>query len=423
MPPSPASRHRALALLVLAIAAFVPAPARATLGIFEHGNGIQSMSMGGVSYSIAFETTTLSANPAHALALGNRFDIGLDTFFAEGISTFSGNDAGPDDTWRSDGRSYFFIPQGGYSRRLSDRLGVGITVLNAGLGGDYTDSPYRRFGAGPRVSLGLASTSVVAAVAYRIWPHHTVGFSLNTGYQVLDAKGFEFLANEQASVSPDHVTNQGKDGVFTGGMSIGWHTELTPWMDVGAAYRSRNWTQRHRDYRGLVAEGGKLELPAIFGAGVTVRPFAGWTIALEAQRFDYREQRAFGNGIGELAKGHRLGSGQGPGFGFNDQAAYKVGVSWQVLPSLVIRAGFVHATQIVNQQETLFGVLSGVTGTNQASAGATWTRGAWEFSWMGFNQPYSKVRGRSSIPDALGGGESDIANRVYGAGFSIGRRF
>jgi len=412
-----------LTCLSLAALAVVPMSANATLGVFEHGNGIQSMGMGGVSYSVAYETTALGANPAHALGLGNRYDVGVDLFWAEAIATFRGNAAGPDESYPSDAKSYYAIPQGGWSTRLSDRLGLGVTVLNAGLGPSYHGSPYERFGGDHNVMMNLASTSFVTALAFRLNDSNVVGASLNLGYQEFSVKGLEFLANAQSSVAPEHVTNQGKDGAFTGGFSLGWYGEVTPWLSWGAGYRTRNWTQKHRDYRGLIAEGGRLELPSIYGIGVTLKPVSQWTVAVEVQHYDYRKQRAFRNGIAQFSAGELLGSDQGPGFNFDNQTAYKLGVSWQATPALALRAGYVYANRVANSTETLFGVLGCLTATYQYTAGATWTQGGWEFSGMATHMPAKSARGRDSIPDAFGGGEIDMSDELIAIGMSVGRRF
>lgn len=407
------------ALTLLAASAF--SPAWATLGLFEHGNGIQSMGMGGVGYSFSEESMGLSANPAHALLLENRYDVGVDMFISTAVARYRGNAAGPDADFESDGRDFYSIPQAGIVKHLSDRWAIGATVLSAGLGADYDGSPYERFGGAGRTHLTLASSNLVTALAYRIAPAHTVGIGINVGYQVLDAVGLEFLATPDSSVAPSHVTNQGKDGAFTGGFSVGWHARYTPWLAVGLGYRSKSMTQRHEDYRGLVAEGGKLELPAIYGGGLTLTPSTGWTIALEAQRYDYRKQRAFRNGLSQFAEA-KLGDDNGPGFGFNDQEAYKIGVRWQAHPRLALRAGFVHATQVIEETETFFAPLGPVTPTNQYTVGATWKLGTWDLSGYAFDAGKQTVRGRDSIPAALGGGEADISNKMFGFGFSLGKR-
>ena len=400
-------------------------PAQASLGIFEHGNGIQSLGMGGVSYSYAGETTALGANPAHALSLGNRFDVGIDVFGATAKWMVRGNSLGPDDTYKSDGRSYYMIPQGGFSMRLNPDWAFGMTMLSAGLGPDYDGSPYARFpGADPdRLSLGLASTSVVSALAFRLTDDVSLGISLNTGYQVLSAKGLEFLANDMASVSADHVTNQGKDGVFTFGASAGFTWRIKPWLTAGAAYRSKNYNAQHDEYRGLVARGGKLELPSIYGGGFAIEPAKGLVVAIEAQRYTYRSEAAFGNGLEKFEQGEKLGGNDGPGFGFNDQNAYKLGVSYALNPRLTLRGGFTYGTAVVTEKNTFFGALGCVTPQEQYSLGATYLWRDWEVNGYAFGSPTRRVNGEDSIPEAFGGGEADVSDVVYGTGLSLGRRF
>ncbi|MCC2658411.1 MAG: long-chain fatty acid transporter [Panacagrimonas sp.] len=399
-------------------------PAHATLGVFEHGNGIQSLGMGGVTYSFAGETTALGGNPAHALSLGDRYDVGIDFFTATAKSYIHDNALGPDEVYKSDGRSYYMIPQGGISKRLGPDWAFGMTMLSAGLGPDYDGSPYARFpGASDRVSLYLASTSIVSALAYRLTDDISVGASLNTGYQVLEIKGLGFLANDALSVSPDHVTNQGKDGVFTFGASLGFTWRIKPWLTAGAAYRTKNFNAQHDEYRGLVARGGKLELPSIYGGGIAIEPALGWVVVVEAQRYTYRSEAAFRNGLAPFEQGERLGGNDGPGFGFKDQNAYKLGISYRTTPRLTLRAGFTYGTGMVSERNTLFGALGCLTPQEQYSLGATYLWRDWEITGYGFGSPTQRVNGDGSIPEAFGGGEADVSDIVFGTGFSFGRRF
>lgn len=421
MRPSPKRSVRGTALALLASSAFV-SPAHAATGMFEHGNGIKAMGMGGASYSLSEESTVLGANPAHALTLGNRFDVGLDLLIGGAEATYAGNAAGPDTGYESDGRDTYGIPQGGMTRRLSDRWGAGITLLNAGLGPDYDGSPYERFGGARRAGMTLASTGVVTALAYQLTPVHTVGAGLNFGYQEFSVKGLDFVASPTVSRSPGHVTDQGKDGAFNVGFSVGWHAHYAPWLRVGAGYRSKNLTQRHDAYRGLIAERGSIELPAIFGGGITLSPWPRWSFSIEAQRYDYAKQRAFRNRLGNFPEA-LFGDANGPGFGWNSQNVYKFGVRWEAHPRLVLRAGYLWTTKIVQPTETLFNAFAAVLVTDQFTLGATWTVRDWELSGYGFVGPENRLAGRDSIPESFGGGEMNLTNEAIGVGLSIGRRF
>lgn len=414
------SRLPSAVLLLAGLAA--PLSANATLGIFEHGAGIQSMGWGGVTYAMAGETTALSANPAHAAALGNRYDIGFDAFAPLAKASYEGNAAGPDERYLSNGRSYYLVPQGGVSWALSERWAAGLTMFSAGLGPDYAQSPYQRFGGAPRAHLYLGSMGIATALSYKLTADHVIGASLNLGYQVLDISGLEFITG--ASQAPDQVTNQGKDDAFSIGFSLGWRGQLTPQLAVGAGYRSKSWTQKHKQYQGLLPEGGLLELPAIYGAGVAYALTPAWTLAFDYQRYENEAEKAFGNRLSQFEEeGHPFGSDDGPGFGFANQNAYKFGVAWQANPKLVLRAGYVHATQAVRRSETLFAFFGCITPTTHYTAGTTYVLDQWELSGLLTFSPREEVQGRDSIPDAFGGGEANISNELYAVGFSLGRRF
>tara|TARA_R110000850_G_scaffold70053_1_gene155283 strand:- start:30 stop:1208 length:1179 start_codon:yes stop_codon:yes gene_type:complete len=362
--------YRITRATLLCACALAPASAHAALGIFTHGNGIKSLGMGGVSYSIAEESMALAANPAHAAGLGKRIDVAVDVFGPQSNARIYGNAAGPDMRYRTDAKRAYMIPQGGFNLPLTEKLSFGLTLLSAGLGPDYPDSPYQRFGGATRTNIQLASTSMVSALAYQLAPKLVVGLSANLGYQQLRLQGINFLS--AISERPGKVSNQGKDGSASAGYSVGMVGELTPQLRFGMAYRSKSWTGRHTDYSGLLPERGRLELPAIWGAGFTATPLPQLEIALEYQRYEYANEPAFANRLGALAAGHLLGSSEGPGFGFKDQSAYKLGVQWQATSQLTLRGGYISASQVMRESENLFGILGTLPTTTHYTAGASY---------------------------------------------------
>lgn len=199
---------------------------------------------------------------------------------------------------------------------------------------------------------------------------------------------------------------------------------MTPQITWGLGYRSKTWTQKHREYRGLLPNGGSLELPAIWGAGITWSPLPAWTLGFDFQRYQFSSEAAFGNRIRRLDPPTRLlGDDGGAGFGFGNQNAYKFGVAWQATPALVLRLGYIDATQINQPSETLFGAFGPVTATTHYTGGATYSFGRWEISGYAYHSPEKTVRGQGSIPPAFGGGEADAIYEGVGAGLSFGRRF
>lgn len=400
----------------------LPGVAAATLSIFEHGSGIKAQGFGGVGLVAAEDAISLAANPASALAIAHRLDLGLDAFTIRATASYRGNAAGPDQGFKNQGKQYFAIPQFGYSRPLGERLAVGLTAVGAGLGPDYAPaSPFERFGGPERSSLSFAQYGLSAVLALQIHPQHRVGLSLNPSYQVLRVQGIQpFTA---LSAEPERVTDQGKDGRFGIGYTLGWQGQFGDDWRAGVAYRSKTYAERHRRYAGLLPDRGRLEAPAFYGAALAWTGLPALTLAVEVQRFEHAAEPALGNPRSRLDDGHLLGSARGPGFGHADQNVLKLGLAWQALPQLKLRVGGIRATQIIQPGETLFGILGAVTPTTHFTAGFTLDHAHWEWSGMAFHTPRQTVRGRDSIPAELGGGDADLAMEGIGIGFALGRRF
>lgn len=414
------------ATALIAVGSLASLNAHATLGIFEHGSGIKAMGFGGVSYVGASESTALSANPAQAIAMGNRYDVGVDLLRVSGGAEIIGNAAGPDGAYQYKS-NYYPIPQVGANFKVGDRWAFAVTAFAAGFGPVYPQSPYARF-AGPndngvsdsaQTSLKIGGLSL--AVAHRLGSH-SLGMSLNLQHQWLSVEGL--LPFAPLSETPDAVSNQGPHTSYGMSLTIGWTAPLTPWLDAGLSYRTQALQLRIEEYRGLLPDQGKLELPAIFGGALLARPADGWRLALEYQHFGYQRSNGFGNGIDRLAAGRPLGSANGPGFGFNNQNAYKLGVEHEVSPSLTVRGGFIYSTQLLSRHNILLNQQSPGTSKFHLTLGSTWTVAkVHELSGFFAMSERRRVTGENSIPAAFGGGEATIANRNMSIGISYGRRF
>lgn len=416
-----------VAITALCASLLLSVPALASLGPYEHGGGIKSQGAGGISYAYGEESAVLAFNPAIAAALDRRNDLGVSFFFPKPVGEIVGNLLGPDQRSVADGQTIYPIPQGGLVRHLDERWSVGLALASAGLGPDYPDSPYARFGGAARSSLTLVSAGAVLAVAFRPHPDHALGLSLNPGYQTIEVEGVQFLGSElpvlRTSDTPRQTTNQGPDGSPTFGASLGWHGLIVPSLAAGLAYRTKTWTERHSEYRGLIPDRGSLELPAIWGGGLAWMPARWITLAADYQRYELGNERALANPIARLALGERLGSKSGPGFGFRDLNAYKFGATWIATPQLTLRAGYIRANRPTRPSETLFNILASINTTTHYTAGFTWAFDAWELSGFAAYAPKQRVEGRNSIPLQLGGGEANTEFTVRACGFSIGWGF
>ena len=419
------SKYPAAWLVLFALAPF---QAGATLGVFEHGAGIKSMGDGGISYVAPEETTAIAANPASAIVLGRRFDLGMDLIMPDARASIFGNSLGPDQTNDSNVHHYYPIPQGGITLPLSDRWSAGASVYAGGLGPDYSSSPYARFASptnasqSQSASLTLKITGLSLVLANAIRPGQALGLALNIQHEAVNVKGLAPF--EAFSQSPGNVTDNGKHGALGGSITAGWTGTITPWMSGGVSYRSKSWSRHIEAYSGLLPDAGLLELPAIYGAALALTPLPKLQIAIEFQRADYGSRHAFGNGVEELGQGKLLGSADGPGFGWGDQNAYKLGLSYQLTPSLRLRGGYVYNTLNFAPSETLFNLLAPATLKNHYTAGATWAfRNRYELSGYAALAPRHQISGLNSIPPTLDGGEANVSNELFMVGLSLGWRF
>jgi long-chain fatty acid transport protein len=412
----------------LALCALLPLQAGATLGVFEHGSGIKSLGEGGISYVAGGETTTLAANPAFATRLGSRYDIGIDELTPDARTSIAGNSLGPDRSYDSDAHHFYPIPQGGLSLPLAPGWAAGATLYAGGLGPDYSASPYARFASpataarSQSASLTLKISGLSLVLAHELWPGQSLGLAVNLQHEALNAKGLSTFG--AFSEAPDNVSDIGKHGAWGGSLCLGWDGRITPWLEAGLSYRSKSWSQRIDAYRGLLPDQGLLELPAIYGGALAFKPLPALQLAVEFQRSAYGDRHAFGNSIGLLSEGRLLGSADGPGFGWTNQNTWKLGVSWQALESLRLRAGYVYDTAQFTPSQTFFNAMAPAVLKRHYTAGATWGFGSgYELSGYLGLAGRNKIGGQGSIPPSLGGGEVTVSNELYMIGLSLGRHF
>ncbi|MGB0956611.1 MAG: OmpP1/FadL family transporter [Panacagrimonas sp.] len=398
-----------------------PQAGSAGLSIFEHGNGIKSQGVGGVSYVLGDESTSLVGNPAHVYHLDEGFDIGINMLSPNIQVRYRGNAAGPDRNFKNHSDTFLPVPQGGWIGRLGPDWKVGVAAFTAGLISDFDSSPYARFGSDPRANLQLTNAGAVVATAVELFPNQTLGASLSLGYQTIRVNGVQFA--QGVSESPENVTNRGKDGAPNVGFTLGWLGRFGDHWSAALAYRSKTFTEKHDEYAGLLPDQGRFEAPQIYGAGIAFKPVANWTFAAEWQHYHHSSEPAFDNNVSALNDGHLFGTKQGPGFGYENIDAIKLGVEWQARADLILRAGFLTSNQAGRPGNTFINALGPITITDKYTAGLTYTLRGWELSSYVAHSPHQKVSGENSIPPALGGGEMDLSFEFVSFGFALGRGF
>lgn len=390
--------------------------ALATDGYFSHGYGVQSQGIAGVGIALPLDALAPASNPAGLAFVGDRIDVGLSVFRPVREAAITGNAfPGVDGVYDGNETQAFLIPEFGYARVISPSVSVGLAVYgNGGMNTDYSRA-VPLLGSTP-AGVDLSQLLVVPTVAWKVSPRHTVGVSLQLAYQRFEAHGLQNFDNPGYTLYPGYVTDKGHDSAVGIGAQLGWLGEISENVRVGATYKSRTHMSKFDDYRGLFAQAGDFDIPASYGLGIAVKASPKLTLAADLQRIEYSSVASVGNlSLTNLFAGKPLGSSQGPGFGWRDVTATKLGAQYAWRDGLSLRIGYNHSSQPIRSGETLFNILAPGVVEDHVTAGATWRfadRSELSVSFMHAFE--NSVSGQGSIPPGFppagfGGGEADLS--------------
>jgi long-chain fatty acid transport protein len=394
-------------ILALAISLLGVSQANATNGYFLQGYGTDSKAQAGVGIALPLDSLTVATNPAGLTAVPDAITVGVEIFRPRRDSTLV--QGGQAEEFDGNGTRTFYLPEIGFSRHVSDRIAWGVALYgNGGLNTDYGSNPYARFGAQGSAGVDLQQAFLTPAVAVKLNDANSLGLAVNVAYQRFEAKGIGIFSN--FSESPDNVSNRGHDDSTGVGIRLGWLGRLSDTVTVGATWQSKTHMGRFDKYSGLFADQGSFDIPESYGLGIAVRPTQAVTIGLDWQRILYADVPAVGNSVNALFAGVLLGASDGPGFGWRDISVIKLGGSYALSESVILRAGVSKSQQPVPASQTFFNILAPGVIETHLTAGGSWKladRNQLSVAWL---HAFKKtVNGSGSIPPAFGGGEANIS--------------
>ena len=397
--------------------------AHATDGYFLNGVGAKAKGEAGVAIANPQDALSIAANPAAATEVGHRLDIGAELFTSNRRATISGNGAGLNGNYSGNGANPFILPEFGYVRPLSDKVAVGITIYgNGGMNTVYNANPFASFGASGPAGVDFKQIFVTPTIAARFAPGHSLGVSPLLVLQGFRATGIQPFA--AASADPAHFTNLGTNWTTGAGVRVGYLGHFGEALSIGAFYQSKVWTGHFNKYAGLFAGQGGFDAPASWGAGLAVKASPALTLAADVKRIEFSGVASVGNPLSQLFTGAPFGAANGPGFGWRDITAVKVGANYVVSPNWTVRAGYGHAGNPIPSSQTLLNILAPGVVQHHLTAGATWTSpSGLEVTGYLLHALKNTVRGSGSIPAPYGGGEADIALAETAVGLSAGWKF
>ncbi|WP_018607262.1 OmpP1/FadL family transporter [Uliginosibacterium gangwonense] len=411
--------------LVALLTLLTPTLAQATNGYFSNGYGAISQGIAGIGIALPLDGLAAASNPAGTALVGDRTDLGIDLFRPKREATISGNGFGANGNYDGNGKKNFFIPDLALTKQISSTTGLGLAVYgNGGMNTDYKTNPYGAFGSTGHAGVNLSQLFITPSLAYRVTPKHSVGLALNVAYQRFKAYGLSAFDNPVFSSSPGNVTDRGADSSTGVGVRLGYIGEILPDVTLGLTWASRIRTGKLDRYKGLFANEGGFDVPENYGIGLSYRPTSSLTLALEGQHINYSDINSIATPLAGLLSGNKLGSANGPGFGWKDVTVWRVGASYDVNSTLTLRAGYSHSDQPIPQGQTFFNILAPATVRDHLTFGATWKASASNeisaFYAHGFRET---VKGSGSIPAAFGGGEANISLEENILGLSWGHKF
>lgn len=407
-------------LAMLAVIAVPVTSAMATDGYFSHGTGMKAKGMGGASVTSTDNTFAGANNPATAAFAGDRLEGGVDLFMPDRGMSRTG--AGPLDAEVTSGSKTFFIPEMGFNKTINDSISAGITVYgNGGMNTDY---------AGGQINCGRGSANVLCGadglgvdlmqlvvaptLAYKINPNHSVGISPLLVYQQFKAKGLQAFA--PMSSAPDNVTNTGTDSSSGFGVRLGYFGKINENISVGASYAPKIKMGKFDKYAGLFANAGSFDIPENYTLGVGFQATQSVSVALDYQRINYSGVTSIGNPSTNRVP---LGFAGGPGFGWSDINVFKLGVQWQAMPALTLRAGLNIADNPIQSRDVSFNIVAPGVTTSHITLGGTYALSpTTELTVAYMHAPKKSVTGQSFLT-----GTETIRMSQNSLGFQVGMKF
>ncbi len=347
--------------------------AMATNGYFSHGYGMKSKGMGGVGIALPQDAMSAATNPAGMVDVGNRLDFGLDVFMPDRTATYTSAYQGVAAGDYRSGQREFFVPEFGYNRLIGTDMAAGVVVYgNGGMNTNYGTNLITS--SGSKTYSNLEQLFIAPTLSKKVGDH-SFGVSLNLIRQTFEAKGLEAFDTSSNTTYVGSVTNRGED-ISTGwGLKFGWTGQVSPTVTLGAVYQTRSKMTKFDKYKGLFAEEGGFDIPETYGLGVAIKATPKATIAADVTQINYGSIKSLAN-PGTLfpqVSGTPMGLSNGSGFGWKDMTVFKLGVSYEYSPNVMLRAGYNYAQMPITSQNTYFNILAPATVEQHLTLGATWT--------------------------------------------------
>jgi long-chain fatty acid transport protein len=306
-------------------------------------------------------------------------ELGVDWFSPIRSASRTGGTAGAGENGTIDsGSNNFLIPEFGYNRRISDSVGVGLTVYgNGGMNTDYAsgDPMFDQYKS--RLGVDMAQLIVAPTLAMKLDDKNSVGISPLLIVQQFSVQGVQNFTvgppNAPPSINYAAMTNRGYDQSTGLGVRLGYLGKLTPQLNVGVSYSPKTKMSKFGNYEGFFADAGNFDIPENYVVGFSYQANSNWLLALDYQRINYGDIPSIANPGANMNTGAAFGSPQGAGFGWKSINVLKLGAEWKQSANLVLRAGVNISDNPISPSEVTFNRLAPGVVTTHYTLGATYS--------------------------------------------------
>jgi long-chain fatty acid transport protein len=356
-----------LAVVLMAL----PTPGYGLNGGRIIGVGPRARGMGGVSIALPQDSYVGASNPAGLSRICDRVDIGFDFVSTSGdldfVSQISEEEFASVRAKSSDDFWYF---EGAFSYEVGDCQTLGFAVVPfGGYKAEFSSIPLFEEFSLPEVGSQLRSYMVVPSWSWQWNSCHSVGLAVNFAFAWLDGKGAQFLDDENRSLYNHYVTNRGTDYEGGVGVSFGWLGQLTDDLMVGFIYHSPVWMNLHKNYKGIIPDAGRIDLPAVWGAGLTWCICPTIVASVDLEYIQWSDIPFYGH---DLRNQGPLGSLDGPSIGWRNQTVVKLGAAWDLSECLSVRAGYNYGATPIKSKDTVANIRNLMAQESHLTLGATW---------------------------------------------------
>ncbi|MCB1112799.1 MAG: outer membrane protein transport protein [Chlamydiales bacterium] len=373
-------------------------------------------------------------NPANMVLICDRFDVGAFWVHDTQRMKISGNAVINETRDASARSSETYLAEFAFNKRFCCKyeMSMGLMVYNRNQL-KTTYSPAIPLLGTTDTGLEFVHETIAPVWAIKICDAHHFGIALNVNIQRIKVNGLQNFANSVFSIDPANTTNRGYDYNSGVGVTLGYTWQPMPCLRAGITWTPEGHMSKFNKYRGFIAEEGAFNTPQRVQGGIAYQAMPCLAVAFDVEWIEWRNIAMLRNPLEpnldniftDLSdQSLKLGSANGPGFGFKNQWFFRLGVNYEYSDCVTLRAGFRHADTPVTPVNAAVNLLTMDVMQDVLTFGGTWKPDQCnEISIVYALGFLHEVKGEDSVPARLGGGEVDLKQKRCALGLAWGRYF